>query len=84
MLRGSGVAWDLRHNIPYELYGSLSFLIPVGRVGDCFDRYLIRIQEMEQSTLLLLACLNSIPSGGVRTDNGKLIPPPRKAMKSSM
>jgi NADH:ubiquinone oxidoreductase subunit D len=74
----------LRRNAPYELYGSFDFLVPIGVVGDCFDRYLIRVQEMEQSALLILVCLNGISKGSVRTDNGKFIPPLRTAMKSSM
>ena len=60
MLRGSGVAWDLRKSQPYEVYDKTPFDIPVGTNGDCFDRYLIRIQEMRQSLRILLFCINDI------------------------
>lgn len=84
MLRGSGIPWDLRKVEPYEVYDKLEFAIPVGIEGDCFDRYLIRINEMRQSLKIIYQCINYIPEGIIKVDNRKIVPPPRKAMKSSM
>ena len=84
MLRGSGISWDLRKNQPYEVYDKLNFEIPVGKNGDCFDRYLIRITEMRQSLNILNQCINQIPAGPVKTDDNKLFPPTRALMKHSM
>lgn len=84
MLRGSGVAWDLRKTQPYEVYDSLSFDIPVGSQGDSYDRYLIRIEEMRQSLRLIAQCLNQLPQGIVKVDDKKIPPPSRKHMKESM
>jgi len=84
MLRGSGVAWDLRKNQPYEIYDKLDFSIPIGKNGDCYDRYLIRITEMRESLKILNQCLNLIPAGPVRSDDNKLFPPTRALMKHSM
>ena len=84
MLRGSGVAWDLRKTQPYEVYDSLNFDIPVGSQGDCYDRYLIRIEEMRQSLRLIAQCLNKLPQGLVKVDDQKISPPSRKRMKESM
>jgi len=84
MLRGSGVPWDLRKNEPYEIYQQLKFKVPVGLVGDCYDRYLIRIEEMRQSILIIYQCINQIPQGIVRTNDNKITPPSRKDMKYSM
>jgi len=84
MLRGSGVAWDLRKTQPYEVYDSLSFDIPVGSQGDSYDRYLIRIEEMRQSLRLIAQCLNQLPQGIVKVDDKKISPPSRKQMKESM
>jgi len=84
MLRGSGVAWDLRKTQPYEVYDSLSFDIPVGSQGDSYDRYLIRIEEMRQSLRLIAQCLNQLPQGIVKVDDKKISPPSRKHMKESM
>jgi NADH:ubiquinone oxidoreductase subunit D len=67
MLRASGVSWDLRRNMPYECYDRLPFNVPVGSVGDCYDRYLIRLEEMRQSTRLILALLDDFPAGEVIT-----------------
>jgi NADH dehydrogenase (ubiquinone) Fe-S protein 2 len=84
MLRGSGIPWDLRKVEPYEVYDILQFSIPVGIEGDCFDRYLIRINEMRQSLKIIYQCINLIPEGIIKIDNRKIVPPPRKDMKSSM
>jgi len=84
MLRGSGVPWDLRKFQPYEVYDKTPFDIPVGTNGDCFDRYLIRIQEMRQSLRILLFCINNIPEGQIKIDDKKITPPSRYEMKNSM
>jgi len=84
LLRGSGVAWDLRKTQPYDCYGALSFDVPVGTSGDCYDRYLVRIEEMRQSIRLIMQCLNAMPEGMVKADDRKLTPPSRTQMKQSM
>lgn len=84
MLRASNVAWDLRRNQPYEVYDQLDFLIPVGKNGDCYDRYLVRIEEMRQSVRIIKQCLQQMPSGPVKVKNYKVTPPPRDEMKTSM
>ena len=84
LLRGSGVPWDLRRNQPYEVYDELEFDIPVGKNGDCFDRYLIRINEMRQSLRIIEQCINLIPNGEIKSDDNKLLPPTRAHMKHSM
>jgi NADH:ubiquinone oxidoreductase subunit D len=84
MLRGSGVAWDLRKSQPYECYEELDFDVPVGKNGDTYDRYLVRVEEMRQSVRLIKQCVNQMPSGDVSVNNGKITPPSRAAMKESM
>jgi NADH dehydrogenase (ubiquinone) Fe-S protein 2 len=84
MLRGSGISWDLRKNNSYEIYNNLNFNIPIGRNGDCYDRYLIRINEMRQSINIISQCLNLIPLGPVKINNHKIVPPSRANMKHSM
>ena len=84
MLRGSGVPWDLRKTQPYEIYDQLDFTIPVGTNGDCFDRYLIRIEEMRQSIYIIQQVLNKIPQGLIKIDDNKIINPNRTLMKQSM
>lgn len=84
MLRGSGVAWDLRRNRPYECYSALDFDIPVGKTGDCYARYLVRMEEMRQSVKIMKQCLEKMPSGPVRVNDRKVTPPPRAEMKRSM
>jgi NADH dehydrogenase I D subunit len=84
MARGSGLPWDLRKTQPYEVYGELDFMTPVGSKGDCFQRYLIRVEEMRQSTRIIQQGLNLIREGPVKALNGKLTPPTRKELKSSM
>ena len=84
MLRGSGVSWDLRKTQPYDVYGELDFQVPVGSRGDCYDRYLIRLEEMRQSVRIIMQCLNEMPRGMVRSNDRKLNPPARSQMKQSM
>ena len=84
MLRGSDVAWDLRRKQPYEVYDQLKFDIPVGRNGDCYDRYLIRIEEMRQSLNILNQAIKLIKEGPIKSTNYKLNPPSRSEMKVSM
>jgi NADH dehydrogenase (ubiquinone) Fe-S protein 2 len=84
MLRGSGVSWDLRKAQPYEIYSLLDFSIPVGINGDCFDRYLIRIEEMRQSVFIINQALNKLPAGNFRLDDHKITPPFRPFIKQSM
>jgi NADH dehydrogenase (ubiquinone) Fe-S protein 2 len=84
MLRGSGIPWDLRKTNPYEIYSELDFYIPLGNNGDCFDRYLIRVEEMRQSLNLLSQCINMISSGPVKSCDFKLNPPSRGEIKNSM
>ncbi len=84
MLRGSGVAWDLRKSQPYDCYNQLEFKIPIGKNGDCYDRYLCRIEEMRESVDIINQCLVKIPKGPVKTQDGKVTPPPKKELKNSM
>ncbi|CAM9182952.1 unnamed protein product [Phaeothamnion confervicola] len=84
MLRGSGAAWDLRRAQPYECYNDLDFQIPVGKNGDCYDRYLCRVEEMRQSTKIMMQCIKKMPSGPVSVNDGKVVPPKRAEMKQSM
>jgi len=84
MLRGSGIPWDLRKTQPYDAYDQVDFDVPVGTRGDCFDRYLIRIEEMRQSLRIVEQCLNQMPDGPVRVDDAKVSPPRRAEMKDSM
>ncbi|MEE9210251.1 MAG: NADH-quinone oxidoreductase subunit D [Kiloniellales bacterium] len=84
MLRASGAAWDLRKAQPYECYEEIEFDIPVGKKGDCFDRYLVRIEEMRQSVLIMEQCVEAMPDGPVMTQDHKVTPPKRAEMKRSM
>ena len=86
MLRGSGVAWDLRKKQPYEVYDKLDFDIPVGVNGDCYDRYLVRIEEFRQSNHIIKQCIDWLRKnpGPVISDNHKVAPPPRAAMKEDI
>ncbi|KAG2816471.1 NADH-ubiquinone oxidoreductase subunit [Phytophthora cactorum] len=84
MLRGSGISWDLRKTQPYEVYDQLEFDIPVGTNGDCYDRYLIRIEEMRQSIRIILQVLNKIPKGPIKLDDKKITNPNRIQIKNSM
>ena len=84
MLRATGMAWDLRKSAPYAVYDELDFDIPVGEKGDCYDRYLVRVEEMRQSLSLIQQCLDKMPQGEVVIDNYKIVPPKRKDMMESM
>ena len=88
MVRGSGAAWDLRKSQPYECYSELDFDIPIGKNGDNFDRYLIRVQEMRESVKIMKQCVNKLSSaegqGAVSSTDGKVVPPKRGEMKRSM
>lgn len=84
MVRGSGMAWDLRRSQPYEVYSELDFDIPVGKNGDCYDRYLIRMEEMRQSLRIMKQCIEKMPGGPVHAEDGKVVPPSRAEMKRSM
>ena len=84
MIRGSGIAWDLRKSQPYEIYGELDFDVPIGKNGDSYDRYLIRVQEMFESIKIIEQCLAKIPNGEIITDDKKIAPPKRNEMKTSM
>ena len=84
MLRGSGVSWDLRKNHPYEIYSELDFSIPIGNNGDCYDRYLVRVEEMRQSLSIIDQCIKLIDKGPIKVSNFKVTSPFRKEMKNSM
>lgn len=84
MIRASGVAWDLRRSQPYEIYNELDFKIPVGKNGDCYDRYLVRMEEMRQSVKIIEQCLDKMPEGEIKTQDPKISPPKRSEMKKSM
>jgi|TARA_B110001452_G_scaffold265942_1_gene271624 NADH dehydrogenase (ubiquinone) Fe-S protein 2 len=84
MLRGSGINWDLRKDRPYEVYDKMSFNIPVGTAGDCYDRYLIRVQEMRESLSIILQCLNQMPEGPIKSTDTKYVSPSRFNLKSDM
>jgi len=84
MMRGSGIPWDLRKSQPYECYDQLDFKIPIGKNGDCYDRYLCRIDEMRESVKIINQCLINIPKGPIKTLDGKISFPPKKEIKESM
>ncbi|KAI8853230.1 nife hydrogenase-like protein [Chytridium lagenaria] len=84
MLRATGIPWDLRKEQPYDAYDKVDFDIPIGTNGDCYDRYLCRVEEMRQSLRIISQCLNQMPDGPVRVDDYKISPPPRAEMKESM
>jgi NADH-quinone oxidoreductase subunit D len=83
-LRASGVAWDLRRARPYDKYAEVDFEIPVGKHGDCFDRYLVRINEMRQSCKIIRQALKKMPEGPIKVHDPKFTPPKRAEMKRSM
>ncbi|MGF9562267.1 NADH-quinone oxidoreductase subunit D [Neorhizobium sp. BT27B] len=88
MIRGSGAAWDLRKSQPYECYAELDFDIPIGKNGDCFDRYLVRMAEMRESVKIMKQCvarlLGDAKTGPISATDGKVVPPKRGEMKRSM
>jgi NADH:ubiquinone oxidoreductase subunit D len=84
ILRSTGVFWDLRKNTPYEVYGDINFAIPISTNGDCFDRYVIRVEEMRQSLGIIQEAILGIPTGSVKSANYKLVSPKRSVLKFSM
>jgi NADH-quinone oxidoreductase subunit D len=84
MLRASNLAWDLRKSQPYDVYSELDFDIPVGKTGDCYARYLVRMAEMYESIKIMKQCLEKMPAGNIKMNDYKVSPPPRAEMKSSM
>jgi len=84
VLRASGLAWDLRKSQPYDVYEKLEFEIPTATTGDCYARYLVRMEEMRQSLKIMKQCLRDMPMGAVRVNDYKVTPPPRAEMKNSM
>ena len=83
-LRASGHAWDLRKDQPYDVYSKMDFDIPIGNTGDCYARYLVRVEEMRQSCKIIEQCINNMPNGIVLANDAKMAPPSRKDMKGSM
>jgi NADH-quinone oxidoreductase subunit D len=84
MLRASNVAWDLRKAQPYDVYDEVEFDIPVGLTGDCYARYLVRVEEMRQSNKIVRQCIQQMPEGPIKINDRKISPPPRAEMKRSM
>jgi len=84
MLRGSGIPWDLRKSQPYECYRDFNFKIPIGKNGDCYDRYLCRMEEMRESIKIIKDCIKKMPTGPVKSIDGKITPPKRENLKNSM
>ncbi len=84
MVRGSGIPWDLRRSQPYEVYEELDFKIPLGKNGDCYDRYLCRVEEMHESARIMKQCIAMMPEGPVMSEDNKITPPRRGDMKTSM
>ncbi|MEI8320906.1 MAG: NADH-quinone oxidoreductase subunit D [Alphaproteobacteria bacterium] len=84
LLRAAGVVWDLRRHQPYDVYDQMEFQIPVGKTGDSFDRYLVRIEEIYQSISMVSQCIEKMPQGNISVDNHKITPPKRSDMHESM
>tara|TARA_R110000772_G_scaffold23506_12_gene62953 strand:- start:927 stop:2159 length:1233 start_codon:yes stop_codon:yes gene_type:complete len=84
MIRGSGIAWDLRKSQPYDVYDRMEFDVPVGTRGDCYDRFMVRVEEVRQSARIMRQCLNEMPEGPVSSTDRKVVPPKRAEMKQSM
>ncbi len=83
-IRGSGLPWDLRKSQPYDVYDRMEFDVPVGKNGDCYDRFMVRIEEMKQSLRIIKQCLNEMPEGPIASLDRKVVPPKRGEMKRSM
>ncbi|WP_300537610.1 NADH-quinone oxidoreductase subunit D [Sphingosinicella sp.] len=83
-IRGSGLPWDLRKSQPYEVYDRMEFDVPVGKNGDCYDRFMVRIEEMKQSLRIIKQCLREMPEGPIASLDRKVVPPKRGEMKRSM
>jgi len=84
MIRGSGIAWDLRKSQPYDVYAKIDFDVPVGTRGDCYDRFMVRVEEVRQSARIMKQCLSEMPEGPIASDDRKVVPPKRAEMKRSM
>ena len=84
VLRASGVPWDLRRSQPYDSYEDFDFKVPIGKNGDCYDRYLCQMDEMRESVKIMTQCINNMPSGEVINRDAKIAPPKRAEMKESM
>jgi len=84
LLRGSGIPWDIRKTQPYEIYDSLDFSVPVGSNSDCYDRYILRVEEMRQSINIILQCLKTIPNGPIKSMDSKMVLSSRMDLKKSM
>ncbi|WAC25338.1 NADH-quinone oxidoreductase subunit D [Blastomonas sp. SL216] len=84
MIRGSGIPWDLRKSQPYDVYDRMEFDIPVGTRGDCYDRFMVRVEEVRQSARIMRQCLNEMPEGPIASSDRKVVPPKRGEMKQSM
>ena len=84
MIRGSGIAWDLRKSQPYDVYAKMDFDVPVGTRGDCYDRFMVRVEEVRQSARIMKQCLRDMPEGPIASLDRKVVPPKRAEMKQSM
>jgi NADH-quinone oxidoreductase subunit D len=84
MLRGSGIPWDIRRSQPYDVYDRMKFDVPVGTRGDCYDRFMVRVEEVRQSMRIMRQCLNEMPEGPIASFDRKVVPPKRGEMKQSM
>lgn len=84
LLRSTGRQWDLRKQIPYELYTQIDFGVPTGVYGDSYDRYLLRVEEMRESLRIMRYCIENIVEGPIKAEDNKISPPSRRVMKSSM
>ncbi|PTQ66060.1 NADH-quinone oxidoreductase subunit D [Sphingomonas aurantiaca] len=84
MIRGSGIAWDLRKSQPYDVYAKMDFEVPVGTRGDCYDRFMVRVEEVRQSARIMKQCLRDMPEGPIASLDRKVVPPKRGEMKQSM
>ncbi len=84
MIRGSGIAWDLRKSQPYDAYAKMDFEVPVGTRGDCYDRFMVRVEEVRQSARIMKQCLRDMPEGPIASLDRKVVPPKRAEMKQSM
>ena len=84
MIRAAGIPWDLRKSQPYEVYDRMEFDIPIGTRGDCYDRFMVRVEEVRQSAKIMKQCLREMPEGPIASDDRKVVPPKRAEMKQSM
>ena len=84
MASSAGLAWDLRRSQPYEAYSEMDFAVPIGKNGDCYDRYVMRMDEMRESVKIMRQCIANMPDGPVSSQDGKIVPPKRAEMKQSM